>query len=200
MPIMFGIVVRVPYPSIASFYTSSIMGEFALGMGLGWLMTSSSTFARLPVILGYPLAACGLAGVVALFEVGSLPRFCTSGVAAFLLVGGVLILERHGKVPLVKLPHLLGNASYSIYLSQLMSMSLFSQVWRKVVHDDGPVTWIAFCFLCVCFSGACGVGVYYWLEKPLLNFCHRLTQGRPVDGPKQGKDQTGKKVSLPAPA
>lgn len=50
------------------------------------------------------------------------------GVPALLLVAGAVMIERLIGVPNVRGLHLLGNASYSLYLSHTIALSVVSQL------------------------------------------------------------------------
>jgi exopolysaccharide production protein ExoZ len=95
------------------------------------------------------------------------PRFLAIGLPSALLVLGAVILERGGGMPKWPLPKLLGDASYSIYLSHVIFLSVFGQLWRKLEIGSGPASYLAFAVLSVILSAAVGILVYVLIEKPL---------------------------------
>ena len=67
----------------------------------------------------------------------------------------------------------LGDASYSIYLSHLLTLSAMGRLWQPFsldsIYDNAvmiPVLFIT--------SIALGMISYQWMERPLLKFCRRL--------------------------
>ncbi|NRP70021.1 O-acetyltransferase OatA [Ensifer psoraleae] len=141
-------------------YTRPIMLEFVAGMMLGefWLK------GKVPgAAVGSLLIIGSLGGFAA---IGS-ARFpfdeWTTGPLAVLLVLGALSLEASGRVPVLKVPILLGNASYSIYLWHTFAIS--------VVANAGSMLGIhrAMSMVLAIVSGTLvGVAAYALLERPLL--------------------------------
>jgi len=64
---------------------------------------------------------------------------------------------------------LIGNASYSIYLSHLFFLRISELVWRHFVafgsSEALEVIYVAFSFI---FAIAGGVAVHYFVERPVL--------------------------------
>lgn len=140
-------------------YTRPIILEFAAGMVLGafWLK------GRVPSSgAGLALIACSLGGF-ALIGVLDL-RFDERITAplSVLLVLGALSLEAHGRVPKMRLPNLLGDASYSIYLWHGFAISVVA----KAGIVFGIDAWIS--MIAAAAAGAfLGVAGYLLLERPL---------------------------------
>jgi peptidoglycan/LPS O-acetylase OafA/YrhL len=68
----------------------------------------------------------------------------------------------------VPILHKLGNASYSIYLSQLMTLSAIAQIWRLSHIATGPLGWTAFCLFATSATAVVGYGWHLILERPIL--------------------------------
>jgi len=162
-----------PANSIIGFYSSSIMLEFALGVSLGYLFTTGISF-RGPSS-AFMLFA-GLIGLVVgtLPSLAELPRLVTVGIPACLFVAGAVFLERSHNVSEIAVPKLLGDASYSIYLSHGAVLSAFEQFWRATRLPYMLEPAFAFIFLIVSLIVATitGVALYYFAERPLLNKFH----------------------------
>ena len=105
------------------------------------------------------------------------------GPPAALIVAGALCLDLTGnalKAPVLKT---LGDASYSIYLSHLITLGVVRQAWRSVVHPSAnPLVFAAFAL--VAFVAATGVGmvIYRFIERPLLKQLSAFITPRPSSG------------------
>jgi peptidoglycan/LPS O-acetylase OafA/YrhL len=110
---------------------------------------------------------------------GAMERAYTWGVAAALIVLGMVLLSPRMESPLGRLSVLLGNASYSTYLLSgflLLKFSLSIAKLRQFVH--GPVSTF---FMQVAITSALmilGLTFYLVVEKRLLAIASRLIPGR----------------------
>jgi peptidoglycan/LPS O-acetylase OafA/YrhL len=159
--------------SIVGFYTSSIILEFALGVGLGYLYTSGLSIPRVYASL---MMLAGFVGLVLAVEANSLslPRVFVLGIPACLIVGGAIFYERAHSVTEIALPVLLGDASYSLYLSHGAVLSAFEQVWRFLAgsHASEPIFLFLFSATAIILVIIVGIGLYRFVERPML---HRLS-------------------------
>lgn len=157
--VLIGLLVNGGYPPVM-FYTSSIILEFAAGVLLGWLFTSD----RLPEHwgLGAILFVVGILLLIFLplpFDV----RGVTWGVPALLICTGTLMLE-----PLIrKYPvfgmELLGDASYSLYLSHIPALAAAHALLPKLGIQNGSLTVSA----SIVLATLVGILVYQIYERPL---------------------------------
>ena len=158
------------------FYTSPIILEFAMGVCLGAAVTAKRRAAA-------PIAATALIAGFGLFIGTALTgplcdRVLTWGVPAALLVSGCVFLERETGPWLARLPLLLGDASYSIYLVQVITVSAAFQVWRKVHVLDNPAGMGATMIVTALASVGVGVLVYWFVERPIIRRFKVPTQSR----------------------
>ncbi|MBU6472730.1 MAG: acyltransferase, partial [Alphaproteobacteria bacterium] len=155
-----------PYPSVPAFYCSSIILEFAAGVILGYLITCGIV---LPLRASVLLLIGGVLGLIAMsvFVNSWLPRALMWGVPATAIVGGAVFYERAHAVPDLSVPRLLGDASYSIYLSHPILLSAFSQLWRKAGFSALSYAHPLFVVLSVVLAAMGGVTVYRFVELPL---------------------------------
>lgn len=164
-----GVALELPArTSVAGFYTSSIMIEFVLGIFLGVLMTRGGMLPRVPVALAWVVLIGGIAFTVLLpATISHLPRAVTRGIPAFFAVGAMLVLELRGRIAEHKGLRLLGDASYSLYLSHFVVLSMVSQLWRRLPIAPSPPSYIAFGIIAVGVSLIGGVLCYRFVEQPL---------------------------------
>jgi peptidoglycan/LPS O-acetylase OafA/YrhL len=129
--------------------------EFLYGMFIGWLTINGY---RLREPTAWVLMIGGLL-LFLVFPPREEIRSVTWGLCAFLVVMGAVSIERRMPALLV----LLGDASYSIYLSHIFTAPAVSRVVYRFV--DNP-------YICViaviAASTAAGVLAYFAVEKPLL--------------------------------
>jgi exopolysaccharide production protein ExoZ len=159
-----GLLLSPPSTALA-FWTAPLILQFLAGAGLGYLWSNGLPGVGL---------ACGAiaAGLVQYF----LPQAVVA--APLLVVGATLLLERLGKVPVRRLPVLLGDASYSIYLWHFLAVAAAA----SAVHRLGlPPILILPLGLAAGLGG--GLVAYRLLEEPLLAVLRRRKYRRGVAVP-----------------
>ncbi|PXA90408.1 acyltransferase [Nostoc sp. 3335mG] len=164
-----GVFVQPTQPAM-QFWTSSILLEFLFGLAIG--ATVSNPRLRLA---GAPVLAAGLVLIaLGLFTLivpdawsWGLPRALFFGVPAAMLVLGTVLLDRAGAVETWPLPRLIGDASYSIYLSHGLTLSALGQVWRRLPLDGNPLSLAVFSVVGLVLSVVAGLAVYFAMERPL---------------------------------
>jgi peptidoglycan/LPS O-acetylase OafA/YrhL/tetratricopeptide (TPR) repeat protein len=148
-----------------AFYMDPILLEFGAGMFLGAAWRSMSASG------GWQAAAiCGLVAGSALIVVCPtcwpwMPRAASFGIPAFLLVGSALILERAGRVLRIGWIVLLGNASYSIYLTHFFVTQAFKKLAERG-HLHSLMADVAVVLVSFLVVAAVGIGVHLFIEKP----------------------------------
>lgn len=158
-----------PATAIALTYTSPLLIEFVLGCMLGILYERKSLPAPVMAVLIIALGSALMTATDALSaaDIG-FDRFIGWGVPAFLIVAGALGLEpfiRHWR-----LPALLGDASYSIYLSHSLTLATLKN--GVLIAGGASSTMAIAAYLSIgCFVGAtAGIAIYYLVEMPLTGF------------------------------
>jgi exopolysaccharide production protein ExoZ len=161
------------------FYTAPIILEFAMGVCLGAAVTAQRR-APAPIAAAAVIAGFGLFIATAL--TGPLcDRVLMWGIPAALLVSGCVFLERETGPWLAPLPLLLGDASYSIYLVQVLTVSAAFQAWRKVDALQNPASMAATMIVTALASVGAGVLVYWFVERPIIKrFKVPTPQSRPL--------------------
>jgi exopolysaccharide production protein ExoZ len=144
---------------ILGFYANPIMIEFLLGMYLALALSN------LPKSKIYALLS--LAGLVALFALPDGPesdRVLRYGLIASIVVGTAVL----GECPKVNLLHLMGDASYSIYISHFFVLSAFAQLWTAILPAPRSYFGVA-CFYSAGILCAASAGLLCWsfVERPL---------------------------------
>ncbi len=159
------------------FYTSSIVLEFGFGVLLGVCVSQG---LKLPASLSVAFFAVGLIGIVAswpLVEAG-LPRVWASGIAGALIVSGAVFFELQRTVPILRIPRLLGDASYSIYLTHGLFLTAIGVVWAKLGFAENWTSYALFIPVAVICALAGGVGVYLVLERRMHKYSSNFARRR----------------------
>lgn len=156
-----------------AFFTDPMILEFVLGVIAGQLFVHGR--------IGWPMLAatgCAYAAVVA---GDPFNRAVVAGIPACALVAAAAVISRrriHPSWPERALARL-GDASYSIYLAQVETVSLASVAIAGLVPAISPL------LLLMATSGvvvALGLVLNILVERPLLRLCRRLGGPRPRTG------------------
>ena len=166
--VVVGAALAAPKLSVVGFYSSDIMLEFAFGMLLGELVYRREADRLVSPALGWVMLLAGVTAMLVSPRGLSIPRVLLFGVPALTTVAGALSLEGHGKLREYRLAHALGNASYSIYLTQLVSMAAFFMIWRKLHLDRIVATRPLFVLCDVAAALAVGWFCYWLVERRLI--------------------------------
>ena len=168
----------VPPATLAAFYTDPILLEFILGIAIGLLFTNKHAIdSRWAYVL--------IAVAVVLFgAMGPLEndgnRFLCWGLPLALLVYAFInappLLPRRAF-------RVLGDASYSIYLTQFCTIAPAAGVLNSILHSPVQKGMATLALVAVAVGG--GMAIYYIAERPMTEWARRIGQGgdRPVTSP-----------------
>ena len=127
--------------------------------------------------LGLGLAACAAAIAYVLIHHGKMPE--SYGLRALyfsapiaLIVYGLSALETRG-MALPSCLSRLGDWSYSLYLTHILSLSLFGRLWKTMAQKgiwDNVIALFALPALAIFFAALC----WKYAENPMLNVAKRL--------------------------
>jgi len=160
--------------AVAIFYTDPIIMEFVAGMLLGHLWLHGRL--TMPAWLAFAAIAVACAAIVALtpFEESLQTRVLSWGIPAVLIVSACLSLDRRGAFPSHGLLKLLGEASYSIYLTHILTLGVLRTAWHRLglVERDLDSACV-FLVVSIAASVLVGIAVYYMVEVPMRHFFRR---------------------------
>lgn len=151
-------------------YTSPLMLEFGLGVAIGWLYCSGrlSTSRTAAVVLG------GV-GVYLLSREGTTPfRADQMMGSAALVVASLSEGLRQWQNAILKV---LGDASYSIYLTHIPALGVARVTYAKLVGDETSLL-LAWGFVASALAFCCLVGwlSFLFVERPLFRLIGRIPQ------------------------
>jgi peptidoglycan/LPS O-acetylase OafA/YrhL len=164
------------WPQTALTYTflNPLLLEFVFGAAIAqaWL---HGAMDRIPLPVAWAMAIIGCSALLYVGEPGPEHwRVWQNGVPAAMIVASVLIIERHGKLPQSALLLLIGNASYSLYLSHTSTLTVF-RIGAKVLHLPVQDPLVGGILVILAFVGAIigGILCYRFVETPLLKIMRR---------------------------
>lgn len=158
-------------PGLASFFTDSIILEFAAGLAVGWaaLEVRRRGLRPSPTVL----IVVHLAGWLVLFTAGSVARndmdmrILRWGVPAAVIVATAVLFEMSGRrVPRWRVLEHLGDASYATYLSHLFTVRILGELWARAGLTDSVPAGILYA-LAVVASVVVGSIVHVVVDRPL---------------------------------
>lgn len=154
-------------PVAVGVWTDPIIANFLAGAWLwaAWRSRSPLILAGMAMVLGTCLPL--LIPLQTLFGALLLALF------AMVTVGGVLLLDREALVPRWRIPTLMGDASYSIYLWHYFPIWLVQEMARAV----GMPWWFAWP-VAIGAGLAAGLAAYRWIEAPLLTLLRHKAKAR----------------------
>ena len=161
---------------LLSFYTNPIVLEFLLGAAIGMSFKSGWPGPK----LAGGLTLVGLALFLALGGLGTeANRVLTWGLPLAVLVLGAVNLPLPSGSRIIRWAIVVGDASYSIYLTQFLVLPPTATALGHVLeHGSGPLGRWVFAAGLVAAALAAGVATYYILEQPMLRASKGLLTGR----------------------
>ena len=172
--VFLGIIIE-PQSAIMKEYTNPIMLEFLCGV---WV-----AYAYLNGFLNKNLSVLVLIGFLGLF----LLPFATEedlvvagriACSTMIIAGAASLGER---TPHNKLLNLLGDASYSIYLTHaIFSLSWSSKIWHQV-PVEGWLQFSGWIILTLAISSVTGIVVHLYFEKPMLKWLRTKWKGKAIN-------------------
>ncbi len=156
----------------AAFYTNPIILEFAFGVIAGYAVTHRRFLSPMPAI-----AISGAIFVLANYA--EFPRVLACGLPAMFLVSALTDYERiKGGFVQIKGLKLIGDASYSLYLTHALTLAVFAKAWVHAGWGWSTPQTALFVVLSLFSASVVGVAVYYCIEAPIHSFfrTHRATE------------------------
>lgn len=151
-------------------FTDTLLLEFLMGIVLGALYTRG--------LLPGPVATYGLLALsiflFVAFEASTIPeweRFIAWGIPAALLVWAALALDVQRRLFHNQVLQRLGDASYSIYLSHILTIEVVELLWEVTGWQTASAALQSF-FIAVCLVSSALVGMvtYLLIESPMLRY------------------------------
>ena len=159
--------------SLWGFYTSGIVLLFAAGVLLG---AAYIWAGDRKLDLHVPKWACGALLILSFWLIlADLPHFAIFQlVGSIVIVGAVVSWEYQHGLPRWRVPLLLGDASYSIYLVHLVAFGIVRAVWIHV-HGENA---LAFAVLAVGSAITLALITYRLIERPSLTLLMGMASWR----------------------
>jgi exopolysaccharide production protein ExoZ len=153
-----------------AYYSNPIIFEFVLGMGVALLLQ------RRWFLAPWCAALAGVVAAVALVyaDLHHAPwRPLSFGVPAAVLIYCLCSLESRACSLELPVLRLLGDASYSIYLTHVFSLAALRVVFLRVSGDAGPSAGV-FLLVAIVVSALVGIATYWLYERPAMHLLERF--------------------------
>lgn len=153
-------------------YTNNLLIEFVIGVYIAKLFLSNTLKIK-SALIPFLLLTCGICGLLAtnIFSFGENLRGIYYGIPAALIVISCLMIEQQGLISKFKLLHLLGDASYSIYLAHTYSLTIIRIFWQKMIHIEPTLLQMfGFIVVSIVISSCAGIAIHLVVEKPLTRY------------------------------
>ncbi|SEW25141.1 acyltransferase family protein [Chitinophaga arvensicola] len=176
------------------FYTNPIMLEFLFGVIIFWLYRH----AKVPVGIAWLLLAVGVGGYIyniwhgfgniselgsVTSGTGSMKRVWLWGLPSACILAGCIFLEKKdvwNRLWNNRPGLLIGDASYSIYLTHYTFFYLLAQIYARTGYFmNADVSIIVHMVLAI----AVGIFFYYKVERPLIKMLHAPKPATPTPPP-----------------
>lgn len=169
--ILFGAIVKPAHWALR-WVTDLMLLEFLAGVGIAVLMRREWSPPRW---LSWLALGAGVVAIVMSAHVDA-PRPLKWGVPAAMIVMATLWLRFPCTSAIGRAMTVVGNASYSLYLTQVFSLPALAML-MKIVGVKLPGDLMA----AVLWLGACALGVAFWwtVERPMTDVLNRLVAPRP---------------------
>jgi exopolysaccharide production protein ExoZ len=153
-----------------AFFVDPMILEFVLGVIAGSVYVNGR--------VGWPIQIAAACAIAALLVTDPASRVIVSGVPAACLVAGAAFVSRKRVDPSWPERTLarLGDASYSIYLAQVNTVSLASTLIAGLIPAIPPLLLV---IVTIGIVVALGLALNILVERPLLKFSRRLGGSRP---------------------
>ena len=160
-----------------SFWTESIVMEFVAGMLVGRLYLDGRLSFSTPISVALVVAG-GVLLVAATPWAAPQTRLLAWGLPALMIVIGALSLESCCTPRDKGILELLGDASYSIYLTHIVTLGALRVFWNMAgLTKPGLLAAVTFICVAMLVCTAVGVAAYVGLEAPITRAARRLRLG-----------------------
>jgi exopolysaccharide production protein ExoZ len=160
-----------------SFWTESIVMEFVAGMLVGRLYLDGRLSFSTPASATLVVAS-GVVLVAATPWAAPQNRLLAWGLPALMIVIGALSLESRRPLRGKGVLKLLGDASYSIYLTHIVTLGALRTFWNMAgLPKPGLPAAVTFISVATLVCTAVGVAAYAILEAPVTRAAKRLRLG-----------------------
>jgi exopolysaccharide production protein ExoZ len=166
VPVLLAHVLAKPDVAVR-FFGNGIVLDFGLGLVSGGLFSAG---LRLPAFVAFSTSLGGFLLLAVGSRAPNLPARLAAGPAAFAVVAGCVAFELAGRLPGIPLLGLLGDASYSLYLSHTLALSALDQAAHALGVRTASLAAAAGVEVFLLLSTAVvGVLVFRCIEQPLAS-------------------------------
>ena len=161
-----------------TYWSNSIILEFLFGVLIGlacrshWSLSAQNAIALTVIAFALAFALGPYWGALKM-----LPRFIWAGIPAAILVIAASLGPRLPNTRIVAALVVLGDASYSLYLTHPFTIRPLRNIWVAIDGGDLPLT--LYVIACFAVATAGSVVVYQIIEKPMTRWLQGKTRRKP---------------------
>lgn len=156
---------------IYDFYSNSIILTFLLGSAIGYMQVRG--VLKQDKFVGIFLVILGVCFFAWMSRFDTNIRFISAGLPSAMIVIGACMIPALVKSPMQFVVKL-GDASYSIYLSQVFVLALSRNIIKSLdVSIQSPLQAWIYMFSCLLMCAVCGYIVFYLVENPISRIFSR---------------------------
>jgi exopolysaccharide production protein ExoZ len=159
-------------------YTNPLLLEFVAGMALGLLVQNNK---RLPLWLS-GIAILGGITAICILPYSETLRLFYFGLPAMAIVYGAISLEHTKPIRHIGWLRALGDGSYSLYLTHLLTLGVVRVIWKPVFNTGTLIECMCFIATCICAAVIVGQLTYLWIEHPMTQALNRAYLNRARTG------------------
>lgn len=163
-----------PYSMVLKFYGSLRLLEFVGGVVLARMTLGERRSIPAVLAVGAVILGVVLLPVVEATRASAHIMYPVLGVASFLVLWGLIELERQSQMPRSRLLTLLGDASFSIYLTHIFAIAALRAVVLRLVPGpilrDGVVPQAGFVLAAMLAAAIGGIIVHLLFERPVTRY------------------------------
>lgn len=111
-----------------------------------------------------------MSGATAIAGGPTLPQFLTTGVAAAAIVAVALYAEQRNCVPKLPMLLLVGEASYSLYLSHGFVLAIIRRGFSRILDITLAVTHALFIMISAIIAVVVSIALFVLLERPMTRW------------------------------
>ena len=160
-----------------AFYDPSLILEFILGIATAYIIGKGRC---LPPIIAFPALAISVSALIFCdLEFSGADRLLISGLPAALILYSLVSLEMRKRWPCLHWTVIIGDATYSIYLTHIFVLAGFRIIFTKIDFPlESGVSQGLFVVMALTACILTGLLTYYGVERPIGKGLKHISQFR----------------------
>lgn len=146
---------------------NTVSPNFVFALAVGSIVVAAAVWK--PVLGDHALSGCTPQGLL-----GSGWRFLLVGVPSALLLSAALSLEGAGRLGFNRLLYMIGEASYSLYLSHTFVLAILRRVWQNLFDITTLTSHVCFMLVAIVSCTLAAWVLFVMVERPMTVHLNRV--------------------------